>query len=355
VAALSAAGAAASLAGPAASSGGPRVSSLTCAERCAAARTTAGGGTVRFHGRGLGGTTEVRFSGAGGALTVTPASVAAGSVEAIVPDGAVTGKPSLLDPGGDATPSPRSLRIVPEGELPPANSFKLTSVSARPGRAFFDGRAVRLRYSFRAFGPRDVRIQLLRHGHAIARWSERDQAPFGRHSVKWDGLREHGGAAARGRYSFRITPGGRRAAFRFFDHLFPLRAPHSYGDRFGAARSGGRRHQGQDVWARCGAPLVAARGGKVQLRAYSGSLYGYYVVIDERESSADYMYAHMLPRVRVKQRDEVHTGQRIGSVGKTGNARGEACQLHFEYWPGGRPQSHPVDPLPLLRRWDRWS
>ena len=41
----------------------------------------------------------------------------------------------------------------------------------------------------------------------------------------------------------------------------------------------------------------------------------------------------------------------IGRVGATGNARSVGCHLHFEMrGPGG-----PFDPLPQLRRWDRWS
>jgi murein DD-endopeptidase MepM/ murein hydrolase activator NlpD len=342
-------------AGPAASSKAPKATSILCVDRCAGPRATSSGGTVRFRGRSLAGTIEVRFPAPGGTATATPSSVTPRSVEATVPSGAATGKPRLVDASGREVPSPRPLRIVPESGLPAPDSFKLTAAAARPRHAYFDGRPVHLRYSFDSYGPRDLEIELRRHGRVVRRWSEDDQSPFARHSVAWDGLREHGGDAPRGRYSFRITPGGRRAGFRFFDHLFPVRASHSYGDRFGVPRSGGRRHEGQDVWAHCGARLVAARGGKVQLRAYSGSLYGYYVVIDERESGADYMYAHMLPRVKVHDGERARTGQPIGRVGKTGNARGEACQLHFEYWPGGRPQSHPVDPLPLLRRWDHWS
>ena len=45
----------------------------------------------------------------------------------------------------------------------------------------------------------------------------------------------------------------------------------------------------------------------------------------------------------------------LGRIGKTGNARTVGCQLHFEVWPWGWERRHPVDPLPILRRWDRWS
>ncbi len=51
--------------------------------------------------------------------------------------------------------------------------------------------------------------------------------------------------------------------------------------------------------------------------------------------------------------DKVATGQRIGAVGDTGNARG--CHLHFELWsaPGYYEGGHPFDPLPALKAWDR--
>ena len=53
--------------------------------------------------------------------------------------------------------------------------------------------------------------------------------------------------------------------------------------------------------------------------------------------------------------DRVRTGEPIGRVGKTGNARSEFCQLHFELWPRGYCDSAPADPLGALRAWDRFS
>ena len=51
----------------------------------------------------------------------------------------------------------------------------------------------------------------------------------------------------------------------------------------------------------------------------------------------------------------MRTGDEIGLIGKTGNARSVGCQLHFEVWPHGWNHGSPVDPLPILKRWDGWS
>jgi murein DD-endopeptidase MepM/ murein hydrolase activator NlpD len=114
-------------------------------------------------------------------------------------------------------------------------------------------------------------------------------------------------------------------------------------------------HQGQDVFASCGATLVAARGGTVEARGSDPVLYGNWVVIDARGTKTDYRYAHFLHPATVHDGERVKTGQMIGRVGKTGNARTVGCQLHFEVWPRGWEHGSPIDPLPILKRWDRWS
>ena len=143
--------------------------------------------------------------------------------------------------------------------------------------------------------------------------------------------------------------------FEFHDHVFPVAGSHTYGDRFGDPRSGGRVHEGQDLPAGCGTPLLAARGGRVAATGYSDALYGYYVLIDGTATDRDYFYAHLQAPTPLAEGDRVRTGERIGEVGKTGNARNEFCQLHFELWPHGYHDGGPVDPAPALRRWDAFS
>jgi len=138
------------------------------------------------------------------------------------------------------------------------------------------------------------------------------------------------------------------------DHVFPVRGKFRFGGsagRFGAGR-GGRSHHGHDVFARCGTPMVAARGGSVQMEGYHG-LAGYYLVIDGEDTATDYVYMHLAERSPFRRGDSVATGQRIGSVGDTGNASG--CHLHFELWsgPGYYEGGRPFDPFPALRSWAR--
>ena len=135
--------------------------------------------------------------------------------------------------------------------------------------------------------------------------------------------------------------------------MFPVRGPHGYGE-FAAKFGGGRGHQGQDVFAACGTPVVAARGGVVQFKQYH-SRAGHYLVIDGERTAIDYTYMHLAQAALVDQGERVRTGQLLGYVGDTGAASG--CHLHFEMWrgPGWYDGGSPFDPLPHLLVWDRRS
>ncbi len=240
--------------------------------------------------------------------------------------------------------------------------FELARAAVSPQTVYFDGeRPPHLRYGFRARRRLDlvVRVVGVKDGETVRRWLERDLAPGPVHSQRWDGRRADGGVPTDGRYQFRVGPPGNRGAgagsFEFHDHRFPVAGPHSYGDRFGDPRGGGRVHEGQDIPAGCGTPLLAARGGRVQARGYSDALYGYWVLIDGLATRRDYFYAHLEAPSVLGDHERVRTGARVGAVGKTGNARSEFCQLHFELWPHGYRNGAPEDPLAALQAWDSFS
>lgn len=133
-----------------------------------------------------------------------------------------------------------------------------------------------------------------------------------------------------------------------------MQGPHGtrgYIGSFGAPRDGGRTHQGFDIVAACGTPLVAVRGGKVLRSGFDPVLYGWYLLIHGEGEQRSYFYAHMPHRPRVHRGERVLEGERVGSVGETGNAITVGCHLHFEI----RVHGIAVNPEPALRRWDRYS
>ncbi|MBN8868128.1 MAG: M23 family metallopeptidase [Solirubrobacterales bacterium] len=137
---------------------------------------------------------------------------------------------------------------------------------------------------------------------------------------------------------------------RLHGHEFPIDGRHGtrgYIGEFGAPRVDGRTHEGFDITAACGTPLVTVRAGTILKRAYDPDLYGNYVVLKGEGERRTYKYAHMLRPAPVTKGQEVRAGRRLGSVGQTGNAAGTPCHLHIEIRTHGRL----LDPEPLVDSW----
>jgi murein DD-endopeptidase MepM/ murein hydrolase activator NlpD len=131
--------------------------------------------------------------------------------------------------------------------------------------------------------------------------------------------------------------------------VFPVRGHVGFGEhdaRFGAFR-GGHVHEGQDVFAPAGTPLVAMRAGRVVEIGDDGGR-GNYVAIWNRELRRTFVYLHMLHSSRVRVGETVRSGQRVGAVGCTGSCWGD--HLHLEVRRGKGTTAKALDPLPLLRR-----
>jgi len=108
---------------------------------------------------------------------------------------------------------------------------------------------------------------------------------------------------------------------------------------FGVPR-GDRRHEGVDLLAPKGTPVVANVTGVVQYRVSPRGGNAYYL---HGTNGVVYYGAHLATFVGGARR--VAAGETIGTVGDSGNAVGGAPHLHFEKKPGGGP---PVDPYPGL-------
>jgi murein DD-endopeptidase MepM/ murein hydrolase activator NlpD len=96
----------------------------------------------------------------------------------------------------------------------------------------------------------------------------------------------------------------------------------------------GRLHAGIDIASRYGAPIKAAKGGRVVLAGYNGG-YGNAVVIDHGGGLST-LYGHM-SRLRVREGSSVEQGQQIGDMGSTGSSTGN--HLHFEVRRGAAAQN----------------
>lgn len=114
-------------------------------------------------------------------------------------------------------------------------------------------------------------------------------------------------------------------------------------DTWGAARGVGRRHEGQDIFAPRGTPILSATNGYVY-KIGENNLGGQTVSVIGSGGRV-YYYAHLdsyAPGLEVGDRVSKRTV--LGFVGTTGNAQGTPPHLHF----GVYTFTGAINPLPLL-------
>jgi murein DD-endopeptidase MepM/ murein hydrolase activator NlpD len=314
--------------------------------------------------------------------TICAVALLSGALAA--PAAASTGGAGMADPAPTRTTTAPAAARTASPVLSPLRA--IPELSAGVGLRKVSRRAASaatLAYVSHAREPIRVRVDVVRLADGFSVFAdERTVTPEAAQTIRWNG-RATTGLALDGRYEFRIalaaTPAGSAAtaplaggatpegaapppgsarvgAFTFVGAIFPVRGEHDYGQsgaRFGAGRAG-HSHEGHDVMAECGTPLVAARGGVVTMRAQH-SRAGNYVVIQDALTGEGHMYAHLREPALVRRGQRVQTGQPLGVVGDTGSA--SACHLHFEIWtaPGWYSGGSPIDPLATLLRWDQLS
>jgi len=121
-------------------------------------------------------------------------------------------------------------------------------------------------------------------------------------------------------------------------------APAALRDNWHAPRDGGgRRHEGLDIFAPRGRPVLSATEGIV-MNVGHNRLGGQVVWVLGPGGQRHY-YAHLDRYGDVRAGQRVAPGDVLGYVGNTGNARGTPPHLHY----GIYTAAGPVNPYPLLR------
>lgn len=113
-------------------------------------------------------------------------------------------------------------------------------------------------------------------------------------------------------------------------------------DTWGAARSGGRSHEGIDIFAARNTPIHSTTPGIV--RKVGTNELGGNVVMILGPGAVSHYYAHLQDFADIQERDWVEAGDVIGYVGDSGNAKGTPTHVHY----GIYTQSGAVNPYPLL-------
>ena len=140
---------------------------------------------------------------------------------------------------------------------------------------------------------------------------------------------------------------------------FPTVASARFGDDFAAPR-GSRVHRATDLFAPAGAPVYAARGGRVVWAPLSEQGSAGFALQILGDDGRTYAYYHLGPAGGrrsqavadgVKLGSQIAQGQRLGVVGDSGNAAGGSPHLHFEiHDPDARDTygSNRLNPYPSL-------
>jgi murein DD-endopeptidase MepM/ murein hydrolase activator NlpD len=120
-------------------------------------------------------------------------------------------------------------------------------------------------------------------------------------------------------------------------------AIHSY---WGAPRDGGARsHEGIDIFATRGTPVLATTKGRVGFAGKRG-LGGKQVWLRDGERNLSLYYAH-LDSIAVSDGESLSVGDTLGFVGNTGNARTTPPHLHFGIYKGF---DGAINPLYFVRK-----
>ncbi len=116
-------------------------------------------------------------------------------------------------------------------------------------------------------------------------------------------------------------------------------------ENFGDPRDGGARtHEGLDIMAKRGTPIVSPTKAIVIGTGNEGNAGKF--VYTANPGGESFRYMHLDSIADIKRGDKLAAGDFIGTVGDTGNAKGAGTHLHFEV----RDGREATDPFPRLTK-----
>ena len=138
-----------------------------------------------------------------------------------------------------------------------------------------------------------------------------------------------------------------RPALLSGEYAFPVLGGATFSDEFGAPRATTGFHQGIDLFAPHGTPLLAVHDGVV-FRVGWNNLGGRRLWLDDGQGNLFY-YAHLSAFSPIAQENAiVRKGQVIGFMGNSGDAEHTPAHLHFEIHPQGQ---WAVPPFEYMTAW----
>lgn len=131
-------------------------------------------------------------------------------------------------------------------------------------------------------------------------------------------------------------------------YVFPVHAEYSYTNDWGAPRQHTGTHEGTDVYAPTGTPVLAVTDGTLY-RVGTRQIPGNRMWL--RGSDGDtFFFGHLAAFAHdARNGAKVRAGDVIGFVGSTGDAERTPPHLHFEIHPD---DGEAVNPYPFLRAWE---
>lgn len=240
--------------------------------------------------------------------------------------------------GGDPGQAARGramLRFVSLGRTDSVDGYRIARLDLEENQTALNERLGRQRSVVSGLRKEEARVSA-----ELRRLAEAQRAFEAQRAAAAKAAAAKAAAAQRGQRASRTAAGGAVGVIASGAWICPVQGPHAFSNDWGQPRSGGRTHQGNDIMAPRGTPVVASVAGSV--KGHNSGLGGISYYLKGVDGNT-YFGTH-LDRLSGAS-GNVAAGTVVGYVGSTGNASANAPHLHFEIHPGGGAAVNPYATL----------